>query len=316
MIYEEYLSFKSINTLLDEKELKLPYPLEYTLRQIEKIKKKLPKSYDNIARLLAISRPVVELLLYEMGREDPEPAPNSKGRPGLSNATLLLVHLLAKTMISDSYRQFERILNAHSLWLKAIGLKKSPSHTTMSKFRTKMGAEFFDTWFHELTELLFALGLVKKDEPVIVDSAPIEACQNFARSNSGIQINEERLQDFFNAVDFTPALNLIAPSSGQGRKPDYSNEVLLKFIVFEKTCGFLSCSQALKHLKNHPNAAKILGFNGKEIPSQVTITNFLRRIPPFPWLMRVLVEPITEFFDEHPLYEDNDDPLSFFFRSF
>jgi len=316
MIYEEYLTFKSINALLEEKELKLPYPLEYTLKQIENIKKKLPKSYDNIARLLAISRPVVELVLYKMGREDPEPAPNSKGRPKLSNATLLLVHLFAKTMISDSYRQFERILNAHPQWLKAIGLKKAPSHTTLSKFRTKMGVEFFDTWFYELTELLFALDLMKKEEPVIIDSAPIEACQNFARSNSGIQLNEERLQDFFNVVDFTPALNLIAPSSGQGRKPDYSNELLLKFIVFEKICGFLSCSQALKHLKNHPNAAKILGFNATEVPSQVTITNFLHRIPPIPWLMRVLVEPITEFFDEHPLYEDNDDPLSFFFRSF
>jgi transposase len=316
MIYEEYLSFNSMNALLNEKELKLPYPLEYTLTQIEKIKKKLPKSYDNIARLLAVSRPVVELIFHERGIEDSEPAAHSKGRPKLSTVTLVLVHLFAKTIISDSYRHFERTLNAHPLWLKALGLTKSPSHTTLSKFRAKMGATFFDTVFRELTELLFALGLLKKDEQVIIDSAPIEACQNFARSNAGLRINEERLQEFFDTIDITPALNLIAPAGSQGRKAEYTNEVLLKFVMFEKLCGFLSCSQALKHLKTHPNAAKILGFESTSLPSSVTITNFLRRIPPIPWLMRVLIEPMTEFFNDHPQYEDNDEPLSFFFRSF
>ena len=314
MIYQEYLPFELLSTRVTEKQVKLPFPLEHTLQQIEKIKKKSPKSYDTIARLLALSRPVVELVLFEAGYEESDPVPNSKGRPSLSTATLVLVHLFAKTMISDSYRQFERVLNAHPSWLKALGLQKSPSHTTLSKFRTRMGVEFFDTWFHELTELLFALGLVKKDDDVIIDSAPIEACQNFARSNSGIKIHEERLKQFFDAVNFTPAVKLLAPSSAQGRKPAFSNELLLKFIAFEKLCGFLSCSQALKHLKAHPAVAKILGFDGVNVPSSATITNFLRRIPPIPWLMRVMVDPITEFFEGHPQYEDNDDPLLFFFR--
>jgi len=196
MIYQEYLPFESLNKQIEEKKIKLPFPLEYTLERIEKIKKKLPKSYDTIARILAISRPVVELVLFKCGYFEPEPVPNSKGRPKIPTDTLVLAHLLAKTMVSDSYRQFERILNNHPVWLKALGLKKAPNHTTMSKFRKKMGPEFFDTYFHELTELLFAFGLIKKDDDVIIDSAPIEAYQNFARSNSGIKINEERLKQF------------------------------------------------------------------------------------------------------------------------
>jgi hypothetical protein len=208
------------------------------------------------------------------------------------------------------------VLNAHPLWLKALGLKKAPNHSTMSKFRTRMGLEFFDAYFHELTNVLFTFGLISCEDKAIIDSAPIEACQNFARSNSGITINELRLQSFFDTVDFTPAVNLIAPQGARGRKPAYSNEVLLKFLVFEKLCGFLSRSQALKHVKEHPSAAKIVGFNGKGVPSEATITTFLKRIPPLSWLMRVMVEPMTEFFDERSDYDDNDDPLHFFFRSF
>jgi len=315
MIYQEYLPFESLLQQVEKKEIKLPFPLEYTIEQIERIKKKIPKSYDNIARILALSRPVVELVLFKMDYHEPERPPNSKGRPSISTTTLILVHLLSQTMISDSYRQTERNLNAHPIWLKALDLKQAPNHTTMSKFRKRMGIEFFDTYFHELTELLFEFGLIKKDDNVIIDSAPIEASQNFARSNSGIQINEEKLNEFFNAIDFTPAVKLIAPACNHGRKRTYSDETILKFIAFEKLCGFLSRSQALTHLKKHPGAAKIVGFSTGIIPSTSTISNYLKRIPPIPWLMRVMVDPITEFFESQPDYDDHD-PLSFFFRSF
>lgn len=315
MIYQEYLPFESLLQQVDKKEIKLPFPLEYTIEKIEKIKKKIPKSYDTIARILALSRPVVELVLFKMDYHEPEQALNSKGRPSIPTTTLILIHLLSQTMISDSYRQTERILNTHPTWLKALNLKKAPSHTTMSKFRKKMGVEFFDTYFHQLTELLFAFGLIKENEDVIIDSASIEASQNFARSNSGIKINEVKLQEFFNTVDFTPAVNLIAPACNRGRKRKYSDDVILKFIAFEKLCGFLSRNQALTYLKKHPNMAKIVGFNSGDIPSTPSINNYLKRIPPIPWLMRVMVDPITKFFESQADYDDHD-PLSFFFRSF
>lgn len=175
--------------------------------------------------------------------------------------------------------------------------------------------EFFDTYFHQLTELLFAFGLIEKKDDVIIDSAPIEASQNFARSNSSIKINEEKLKEFFNTVDFTPAVNLIAPACNRGRKRKYSNEIILKFIAFEKLSGFLSRNQALTHLKKHPSATKIVGFSGGDIPSPTTIHNYLKRIPPIPWLMRVMVDSITKFFESQSDYDDHD-PLSFFFRYF
>jgi len=203
MIYQEYLPFESLLQKVDEKEIKLPFPLEYTLEWIEKIKKKIPKSYDNIARILALSHPVVELVLFEMDYHEPERAPNSRGRPGLPTTTLILIHLLSQTMISDSYRQTERVLNAHPNWLKALDLQKAPSHSTMSKFRKRMGVEIFDTYFHQLTKLLFAFGLIKEGDDMIIDSAPIEASQNFARSNAGIKINEARYRGFYTCPEIS-----------------------------------------------------------------------------------------------------------------
>jgi len=314
MIYQDYLPFESLLQKVEKQELKLPFPLEYTLENIEKIKKKLPKSYDNIVRALALSRPVVELVLFKMDYQEPTRKSNSKGRPRIPVETLILVHIISKTMLSDSYRQTERILNTHPFWLKALNLKKAPSHTTMSKFRKAMGVEFFDTYFHELTHLLYAFGLIKKGEDVIIDSAPIEASQNFARSNSSITIDETKLKKFFDTVDFTPAVKLIAPACNHGRQRLYSNEIILKFIAFEKLCGFLSRNQVLTYLKKHPNTAKIVGFSNGKIPSTSLINDYIKRIPPIPWLMRVMVDSITEFFESQVEYDDHD-PLSFFFRS-
>lgn len=315
MIPQEYLH---IDVLLEQVkcgEKKLSFPLEYTLEQIEKLKKKMPKSYDNIARILAMSCPIVELVLFEMDYQEPVRPPGSRGRPALSEKPLLLVELLSQTFISDSYRQAQRVLNTHPSWLKALGLKKAPDHTTLSKFRKRRGPEFFDKYFHQLKELLYGFGLVDPGDDVIIDSAPIKASQNFARSNSGIKINEARVREFFNTVDFTPAVKLIAPPSNHGRPQKYSNEVILKFNAFEKLCGFLSRSQALTYLKKHPQVAGIIGFMNGDIPTSSTIGGYINRIPPISWLMRVLVEPITDFFDSQQEYDD-EDPLSFFFRSF
>jgi hypothetical protein len=314
MISEKYLPLDSLLRQVENGQGKLPFPLEYTLTEIEKIKKKLPKSYDKIARVLALSRPIVSLVLYEMDFHEVPKPPHSKGRPRLPTETLILIHLLAQTFITGGYRQTERLLNAHPTWLKALKLNKAPSHTTMSKFRTKMGAEFFDVYFHELTRLVHGFGLIQKGDAVIIDSAPVKACQNFARSNGGIKIDEDKLRHFFSTVDFTPAVKLIAPACTQGRKRKYSNKVMLMYIAFEKLCGFLSRNQALTYLKKHSGAAKIVGFASDDIPSTALVSTYLERMPPIPWLMRILVEPITEFFDAQEEYNDSD-PLSFFFRT-
>ena len=67
MIYQKYLPFESLLQKVDEKEIKLPFPLEYTLEWIEKIKKKIPKSYDNVAKRLGWS---VEYLKAHIRKEE------------------------------------------------------------------------------------------------------------------------------------------------------------------------------------------------------------------------------------------------------
>lgn len=56
----------------------------------------------------------------------------------------MAIHILSHTMVSDGYRQTERLLNAHPNWLKVFDLEKAFSHSIISKFRKKMGSEFFD----------------------------------------------------------------------------------------------------------------------------------------------------------------------------
>jgi hypothetical protein len=314
MISQEHLPFEQLAAKVEEGELELSFPLEYTIKEIQKIKKRLPKSYDKVAQLLAMSRPVVELVFHRMNYQEPSRPAHSRGRPRMSEKSLLLIHFLAQTFIADGYRQTERELNSHPNWLKALNLEKSPDHTTLSKFRTRKGPEFFDEFFHELTALLFEFDLIKEGDDAIVDSAPVEASQNFARSNANIKIKKERVKRFFDAVDFSPAVQLIAPACNRGRKRKYANETILKFVAFEKLCGFLSRSQALKHLKKHPETAEIIGFAQNDVPSSSLISTYLNRIPPIPWLMRVMVDPITDFFAAQPEYDDRD-PLSFFFRS-
>jgi len=57
MISEEYILFDEYLHEVKSGEIKVSFLLEYTLEQLEKIKKKLPKSRDNTARLPALSAP-------------------------------------------------------------------------------------------------------------------------------------------------------------------------------------------------------------------------------------------------------------------
>ncbi len=224
-----------------------------------------------------------------------------------------MIHLLAQTFISNLYRQIQRLLENQPTWLNALGLKKVPNHTALSKFRKSKGIMFFNKFFHRLTAILRQFGLIKEDLTVShIDSAPLEAFHNFARSNARFEINRKCLREFSERVDFSPAVDLLAPACHHGCKHKYSHEVILKYIVYEALCGVLSRSQALKYLKKHPQVASIVGFINGKVTSQATINNYLKRMSPISWLMWEIMEQMTAFSGAYPEHDD-DRPLSFFF---
>ena len=315
MISTKHISNEMLQTRLIRQKIHIAYPLDIILEEIEKIRDNLPSYFDNLARILALSKPLVEVAMLESGWLPLKSNIGSRGRPALSEVSLMQIQLIAHMKEIGSYRHVERILNSNRGWLNALGLTHAPSHTTLSKFRSNMGEEFFGTFFHKIVAMLYAFNLINDDQVVVIDSAPIEANQNFARSNAGQKLNEKRLEDFFNSIDLSPAIKCIKPHSGKGRKPKFSNKQLFKFLIFDKICGFLSRSAALRHLKKHAAVAMILGFSPNNVPLASHINSFLKHIPPFRWLMRPLVDSITDYFDEQIEFHE-DDPLNFFFWSF
>jgi len=134
----------------------IEYPLEILFEELERVEKKLLKSYDAVAQILALARPIVDVLMLECGYNEVERRPGGRGRPALSKVPLMLVHLLAQVspIGAGSYRQFQRALDSRPLWLRALELEKAPDHTKMSKFRTEMGPGFFKQFFQKLVLLL------------------------------------------------------------------------------------------------------------------------------------------------------------------
>jgi transposase len=311
MTSEISLAPLDIEQTLKQQEMPFGYPIDLLLAEIAKIQAKFLKSYDPIAQILALARPIVEVVMMESGYFEVPPK-STKGRPRLSRVTLVTILLLEQIHQIGGDRQMERELGSHPAWLHALGLKKAPDHDTLGKCRNSFSPDFFGQFFHKMTALLFAFGIMTDDSAMITDSAPIEANQNFARSNALPKIDDQRLDAFFNALDLAQVLTLIASPSGHGRPIKYSNDVLLRFLIFEKVCGFLSRSQALKYLTKHSATASLLGFDPDDIPTLQNLNAFLDRIPPINWLIRPLVDQITDFFDAQPDYDEND-PLSFFF---
>jgi len=54
----------------------------------------------------------------------------------------MLIHILT-SIINVSYRQIERELNSHHIWLKALKIDKTPSYLRLNTFRNEMGESFF-----------------------------------------------------------------------------------------------------------------------------------------------------------------------------
>lgn len=276
--------------------------------EVNKAKAQTPKTFDSIAEFLAISRPIVEIILMNCGDWTDQIEHGGRGKKPISHISLMLIHILSK-MLGISYRQIERELRIHDTWLRALKLKKAPSHSRLSIFRTEMGELFFKDFFYNLTKLLHKLDLIKGDG-AIVDSAPILASMNLARANTKPKINLERVREFFTSIDVSPAINMLQIS----KKKKYSPESFIRFFMFEKLAGFLSTSQALKFLKDHPQITGILGFKGDHAPDYQNFTYFKRRHGTVPTLLEPMVESVTEFFKVSKATAKASD-IDFFFWS-
>jgi len=278
----------------------ISYPLDLLAEKINRVRKELPSSYDAVARILALARPIVEVVFIECGIFEPEAPRTGRGKPPASPVTLMLIHLLAKVGTIQYYRQVCRELAAHPAWLKALHLDKAPDHSTLYSFRKKMGLSFFKTFFHKLTALLVAFGLLKGDDAAIVDSAPVEARMNFARSNTLPKLDLDRLHDFFAAVDFKQALAARESPCGRGRKPKFDSLAMVKYLAFEQLAGFLCRTQGPRYLKKHPDAAALLGFAAGDVPTDQNIAAFERRNPPLGDLLAPVMGEIQAFFESVP----------------
>lgn len=282
--------------------------LELLQDEADKIKKNLPKRYDNRAKFLVILYPIVEVVLMICGDWADEIKKTGKGRKPISHTSLMLINILAK-MLNVSYRQVVRELSEHPNWLKALKLNKAPSHNKLSEFRTEMGASFFKNFFYVIRDLLHDLNLIKGGGG-IADSAPISASMNFARANTKPKFDEARVKEFFERVDVSFVIDNLKIT----RKSKYFPESLIKFFLFEKTCGFLSRAQVLKFLKENPHVAEFLGFMGGKIPSQATFTYFTKKHGDVSKLLNPMVEEVAKLLgcaDSIPA----DSEMAFFFWS-
>jgi len=283
--------------------------INFLQEEVEKIKNTLPPSYDSIAEFLAITRPIVEITLMNCGDWTDQVTWRSPGKPAFSHISMMLIHMLSK-MRNVSYRQIEREINAHPSWLRALHLAKCPSHSTLSVFRSEKGEQFFKAFFQNLTDLFYRYQVVDSEE-VIVDSAPILASMNFARANTTPKINLDHVEEFFTAVDVSPAVEALYIA----HKRKYHPAAIIRFFMFEKLGGFLSTSQALTFVEETPEIAEILGFERNQIPSQSVLSYFLKVHGPVPELLRPMVEAVTDFFEECEATPEETD-IDFFFWSF
>jgi len=264
--------------------------LDVIRHEIEKIRRSMPKSYDGIAQFLAISRPIIEVVLMNCGDWTDQCPKEGRGKKPFSHTSLMLIHILAK-IINVSYRQVERELNSHPCWLKALQMDKAPSHSKLSHFRNSMGDNFFKDFFYNLNNLLYNLGLIGGEE-FIIDSAPIHASVNFARANCAPKLNMEHVRAFFSRIDVSVAVKHLKIK----HKSKYKPEAIIRFFMFEKLGGFKSRAQALKFVKDTPGLSELLGFSEKGVPNQSTLNYFIKKHGSVPDLLKPLVDQVTKFF--------------------
>ncbi len=291
----------------------ISFPLALLVDEIERVWKAFPASYDAVATILALARPIVEVVFIECGYFEPEARRFPHGQAPLSLVSLMLIHLLVKVGTIRYYRQACRELATHPCWVKALRLKKAPDHSTLRQFRNNMGPDFFKTFFHKLAALLVAFGLVDGDTAAIIDSAPVEARMNFARANALPKLDLAKLREFFTTVDFGPALEAFLaarPPRNRGRKPKFEPLPMIRYLVFEQLAGFLCRTQGPKYLKKHPAVATLLGFADGEVPTDQNVAAFEKRSPPLADLLHPIADHVHAFLGGEAT--TNPDPADFF----
>ena len=301
----------------ERNELKIMYPKDLIQAEMDRIRKHLPKTWDMMACILALARPVVEVVLLECGVFEVEKPAHMRGKRPIPQSVLMLILISSTLARMGSFRQATKEFDEHPAWLRAIGLEKAPSHAKLSTFCKEKGPAFFKRFFYKLTGLLLDFGVIDENQAAIIDSAPVEACMNFARANSTPTLDAERVQAFFETIDFSATLALVngsveKPKRGKGKT--FTDEMIIKFLCFQQACGFLSRNQAIKYLATHADICALLGLPEGKVLSNATVSNFEKRAPPLSVMMKSLVNQMTDFFDEHPGCDENE-PLPFFFWS-
>ena len=183
----------------------------------------------------------------------------------------------------------------------------------LSKFRTRMGEDFFLRFFKALRGVLVAFGLVIPKQKMIIDTAPVVASANLARANASAKLDEQKLKQLFETLDLSPATALLPPETPHGKSLPYPRRTKMKFLLLEKLGGFLSRHSALLYLQRHPDINRLVGFPDGQVPTQPTFTYFEKHSPPLSTWVAPLVDQLVTFFDAQGDY-DEEDPLFFLFR--
>ncbi|MEX2718356.1 MAG: transposase [Candidatus Sigynarchaeota archaeon] len=222
-----------------------PLNLAFALSEAKRVREKIPRDYGPIARFFVIMRPFVRVFL--LARWDWSKGRYRKGIPGrvpIPKESMLLIHLISHLGIIRSYRQVCEEIAQHEDWMRALKTKKAPDHTTLCRFRKEAGPELFDEFFAFSIVVLKQAGGLTADTGVIVDSAPIEACVNFARANKRIKIDEARMTDFLEKIEISRADVLYPRKKKGGTRPSAIISLLMIFYL----CRFLSRSQMLREV--------------------------------------------------------------------
>ena len=79
------------------KKIGLPTHFQLLLEEITRIKDKFPKSFDKIAQILALARPLIELVLANCGYADLSQQKGKRGPVPTPMTTLMFMQILSET---------------------------------------------------------------------------------------------------------------------------------------------------------------------------------------------------------------------------
>ena len=290
-----------------------PVMLAFALYDAKRIREKIPRNYSSIARFFVIMRSFIRVFL--LARWDWSKERYKKGMPGkapIPREAMLLIHLISHLGTIRSYRQMCEEIANHEDWMRALKLKRAPDHTTLSKFRKTAGPELFDEFFAFSIAVLKQIGGLGADTGVIVDSAPIEACVNFARANKRIKIDEARVIDLLSKIEISRADSLY-PRKKEGATK--SSSIISLLIIFY-LCRFLSRSQMLREVAKYPALLHALKLDDG-VPSQPTINYFVKQNGgDEKALLKPFITAIARYFEENPaMANELNANVDFFFRT-